>query len=70
MTEEMKKEEEAQPGSGLPSVMVKVVLGLAFLTLGVWVLLNWFDSFKILIQGSLGIFFLLVGVVILVMAKE
>ena len=70
MTEEIKKKDEAQSGPRLSSVIIKVVLGLVFLSLGVWAVMSWFDSLKILLQGGIGIFLLLVGVVILAMAKE
>jgi membrane-bound ClpP family serine protease len=70
MTEPIKKEDQSDPGSRLLPVIIKVVLGLVFLALGVWAIMRWFNSFKILFQGCVGVFLLLVGVIVLAFAKE
>ncbi len=48
----------------------KVVLGLAFLGLGAWAILKWWEFLFMIIKGCIGLFLLLAGVITLAIAKE
>ena len=52
------------------ATLLKVVLGLAFLALGCGAILKWWVPLVIVVQGCLGLFLILAGIVILAMAKE
>lgn len=52
------------------SILFKVVLGLAFLVLGVWALKAWWADLLSLIRGGIGLFLVLIGMVTLAVAKE
>lgn len=56
--------------SKIISTLFKVVLGLVFLALGVWAIIGWFESLKIVFQGCLGLFLILAGIITLAIAKE
>lgn len=66
MAEEMKKVEVKK---GLATVL-KVILGLAFLVLGAWLVLKWWDSLLTIFKGCFGLFLILAGVITLAIAKE
>jgi len=51
-------------------MFIKVICGLAFLTLGVLAIIKWKDAFWVLFTGGLGLFLLLIGVIILAAVKE
>jgi hypothetical protein len=66
-------EEPAQRQGGAKvklATLLKVVLGLAFLALGCGAILKWWVPLVIVVQGCLGLFLILAGIVILAMAKE
>ncbi|MDI6606217.1 MAG: hypothetical protein QME65_03635 [Candidatus Omnitrophota bacterium] len=52
------------------STMLKVILGLAFLVLGVWAILAWWLDLLVVVRGCIGLFLLLAATIILVIAKE
>jgi hypothetical protein len=52
------------------SAILKVVLGLAFLVLGVWAILVWWSDLMVVVRGCIGLFLLLAAAIILVIAKE
>lgn len=66
MGEEVKKVDAKK---GL-ATFLKVVLGLAFLAIGVWAILRWYKLLFMLIKGCIGLFFILAGVITLAIAKE
>lgn len=70
MEEELKQEEKKVEGGKGFGTIFKVILGLVFLVLGVWALIGWFDSLKIVFKGCFGIFLILAGVITLAIAKE
>ena len=51
-------------------MLFKVVLGLVFLVLGVWAILKFWGSLLMIIQGGIGLFLILAGVITLAIAKE
>jgi len=52
------------------SVVIKVILGLAFLALGGLAVIKWWGPFILMIKGGAGLFLILAGVIILALAKE
>ncbi len=52
------------------STFVKVVIGLAFLVLGVLAILKWLPQLLSLVQGSIGLFLILAGIITLAIAKD
>lgn len=72
MAEEIKQEAKSccSEGKNMFSVLFKVLLGLGFLVLGVWAIIGWFASLKIVFQGCVGLFLVLAGIITLAIAKE
>jgi len=67
MAEEAKKQAGA---SKLLPTLLKLLLGLAFLALGVWAILRWWVYLKIVLLGCVGLFLILAGIITLAIAKE
>jgi len=57
-------------GKRAVSTFLKVIIGLAFLVLGVLAILRWFPQLLILVQGSIGLFLILAGIITLAIAKD
>ena len=57
-------------GKKAVSTFVKVIIGLAFLVSGVLAILRWFPQLLILVQGSIGLFLILAGIITLAIAKD
>ncbi|MDD5565295.1 MAG: hypothetical protein PHG31_00150 [Candidatus Omnitrophica bacterium] len=66
MADEVKQKE---PNKVMGTVL-KVLLGLAFLVIGVSTVWYWWYAVKLLIKGCFGLFFVLAGLVTLAIAKE
>ncbi len=70
MAEEVKTDAAKENGKKTLATILKVILGLAFLILGaLLVYRGWFHLLN-LIKGSVGLFFLLAGIITLAIAKE
>ncbi len=69
MAEEQKKESCGCASKGV-SAIGKMLLGLVLITLGAYLCFRWLLPLKILIQGCLGPFLILMGLVFLAIAKE
>ncbi len=52
------------------SGILKLVLGLAFLVLGVWAIISWWQDLLGVVRGSIGLLLVLAGVITLAIAKE
>lgn len=52
------------------STMLKVLLGLAFLILGVWAIVAWWSNLLAVVRGCIGLFLVLAGIITLAIAKE
>jgi uncharacterized membrane protein len=52
------------------ATLFKVVLGLVFLILGGLAILKFWGAFLVIIQGCIGLFLILAGVITLAIAKE
>ncbi|MCX5704835.1 MAG: hypothetical protein NTZ92_02065 [Candidatus Omnitrophica bacterium] len=73
MADEVKKEEKGAGAKKALSTLLKVVLGLVFLGLAVYLLYNlrWWGDFTLpLIKGCAGPFLVLAGLITLAIAKE
>jgi len=70
MAEELKQEEKKADAGKIFWTIFKVILGLVFLVLGVWAVLHWFGSLKIIFKGCIGLFLILAGIITLAIAKE
>ena len=69
MVEETKQEKKAD-GKNMMSTLFKVVLGLAFLVLGVYTILRWWPQLLEIVKGCIGLFLILAGIITLAIAKE
>lgn len=69
MAEEV-KQESGQDAKNILSTVFKVILGLVFLVLGVWIVIAWWNDLLLVIRGCLGLFLILVGIITLAIAKE
>jgi hypothetical protein len=72
MAEEMKQEEKGCEGKKVISTIFKVVLGLAFLVLAVYLLIGkgWWKDTWFVIKGCAGPFLILAAIITLAIAKE
>lgn len=72
MAEELKQEEKKTEGKNIMSTIFKVVLGLAFLVLAVYLLIGrgWWRDTWFVIRGCLGPFLILAAIITLAIAKE
>jgi hypothetical protein len=52
------------------STVLKVILGLAFLALGVFATMRWWGNLFYVVKACIGPFLLLAGVITLAIAKE
>lgn len=68
------KQEEKQNGKKMLSTLFKVLLGLAFIVVAVYLMFffkaQWWHYTWIVIKGSIGPFLILAGVITLAIAKE
>jgi hypothetical protein len=70
MAEEAKTEVKNESGKKTMATLFKVILGLAFLAFGAWLVYKGWEYLWYLIKGSVGLFFILAGVITLAIAKE
>ena len=70
MAEEAKTEVKNDSGKKMMATLFKVLLGLAFLAFGAWLVYKGWTYLWYLIKGSVGLFFILAGVITLAIAKE
>jgi len=70
MAEELKQEEKKPESGKVLWTIFKFVLGLVLLVLGIWAVIVWFDSLKIVFKGCIGLFLVLAGIITLAIAKE
>jgi len=57
-------------GKKVLATMIKVVLGLAFLVLGILAIVKWGKLLLLIAKGCLGLFLILAGIITLAIAKE
>ena len=70
MAEELKQNESKQDGKKMLSTIFKVILGLAFLVIGVAAVIKWWIGLVIVFKGCIGLFLILAGIITLAIAKE
>ncbi|MCU0650611.1 MAG: hypothetical protein MUC52_00050 [Candidatus Omnitrophica bacterium] len=69
MADEAKQEQKTDMKKVFSTVF-KVILGLAFLGLGAWFVYKGWSHLWTVIKGTIGLFFILAGVITLAIAKE
>lgn len=69
MAEEIKDKKDEQSNKST-AMIIKFVLGLVFLLLGSLAIKTWWYDFIGLVKGFFGLFLLLIGVILLAIAKE
>jgi len=62
--------DEKSNGKKALATLFKVILGIAFLVLGIWAVVRWWKLLLIIIKGCVGLFLILAGVITLAIAKE
>jgi uncharacterized membrane protein len=70
MAEEIKQEEKKVDVKKAISTIFKVILGLAFLVLGVVAIIKWLPQLLSVIKGCIGLFLILAGLITLAIAKD
>lgn len=70
MAEEAKQEEKKVEASKIFSTILKVILGLAFLALGAFTIIRWWQALLLVFKGCIGLFLILAGIITLAIAKE
>ena len=70
--EEQNKSQETgvKKSSNTAKTTIKIILGMAFIILGLIALIRWWPSLLTIIKGCIGLFFILAGVITLAIAKE
>ncbi|MCM8780712.1 MAG: hypothetical protein NC908_02160 [Candidatus Omnitrophica bacterium] len=70
MAEEVKQEEKKTDVKKILWTIFKVILGLAFLVLGVLAIIRWWSELLVVIKGCIGLFLILAGIVTLAIARD
>jgi multidrug transporter EmrE-like cation transporter len=70
MAEELKQEEKKTDAKKMISTAFKVLLGAAFVILGVLAVMRWWFQLLAVIKGCIGLFLILAGIITLAIAKE
>jgi fatty acid desaturase len=70
MAEEVKQEEQKTDVKKVLSTIFKILLGVAFLLLGILAIIRWWGLLLMIIKGCIGLFLILAGVITLAIAKE
>ncbi len=66
----MAEEAAAKKGSKVLKTVLKVIIGLAFLALGVYLIIRWKVQLFNVIKGCVGLFLIMVGAITVAIAKE
>jgi len=70
MAEEVKQEEKKGDAKKAVATFLKVILGLAFLVIGAWLVYRGWTYLLALVKGCVGLFFILAGLITLAIAKD
>ena len=70
MADEVKQDEKKADAKKAISTILKVVLGLAFLVLGIWAIVAWWNDLLRVIRGCIGLFLVLAAMITFAIAKE
>ena len=70
MAEEVKQEEKKTEAKNMFSTIFKVLLGMAFLVLGVLAIMSWRSNLLSVIKGCIGPFLVLAAIITFAIAKE
>ena len=69
MSEEAKGQQDKKK-SDLAPILFKVAAGLGLLVLGGILVISWRQDFLVLIRGAAGLFLIMLGIIILAIARE
>lgn len=64
------QETEVKKSPDTTKMIAKMVLGVAFILLGLIALIRWWPSLWTVIKGCVGLFMILAGVITIAIAKE
>jgi len=70
MAEEVKQEEKKTEAKNMFSTIFKVLLGMAFLVLGVLAIMSWRSNLLSVIKGCIGPFLVLAAIITFAIAKD
>jgi len=70
MADEVKQEEKKTDAKKAIATVLKVILGLVFLVLGIWVIIAWWKDLLLVIRGCIGLFLILAAIITFAIAKE
>ncbi|MFC1514752.1 hypothetical protein ACFL5X_02515 [Candidatus Omnitrophota bacterium] len=74
MVEETKQKQcqsrEKQCGCGFATTGLKVIVGLAFIGVGVWAVLTWWTELLSVVKGGIGLLLILVGAITIAIARD
>lgn len=72
MAEEAKTQNatETKSSSDAVKMVSKIVLGLIFVALGLAAVIRWYRPLLTVVEGCIGLFLILVGVITIAVAKE
>jgi len=70
MAEEVKQEEKKTEAKNMFPTIFKVLLGMAFLVLGVLAIMSWRSDLLSVIKGCIGPFLVLAAIITFAIAKE
>lgn len=70
MEQDLKQEEKINSPRNLLFVVFKVVLGLVFLSLGIWAVINFRKDIYTVIRGCIGPVLILASIVLLAVSRD
>jgi hypothetical protein len=70
MADDLKQEEKKADAKKTISTILKIILGLAFLVLGIWAIVAWWSDLLLVIRGCIGLFLVLAAIITFAIAKE
>ncbi len=69
-TQETSAVEDNKKGSEKMKMIGKIIIGLVIILLGLWALIGWWKDFVVLFKGGIGLVLILVGLIVVMLAKE
>lgn len=66
----MAEEADQKKGAKVLKTILKVVIGLAFLALGVYLVIRWRRDLLVVAKGCVGLFLIMTGAITVAIAKE
>jgi uncharacterized protein (DUF983 family) len=72
MEEQNKNQQEPKESSQSPKMVGKIILGIVFIVLGLFLMLRlaWWRDLWIIVKGGIGPFLILAGIITIAVAKD